>query len=642
MLGSKARQRPGAGVVALVLAVAGCALSDPTAGLDADAQAMIRERQALSLGPEASLDPRVQPALEANELAGARNVATPGTRNPTADELPARSRAEADGQGEDDARIPLEVPAASAEASFDLEELLAYAIENAPEYRFAKETLFLAALDLIIERHLWGPRFFNTVSAGISGTPEDGDFDQVASIVNELGVTRRLPYGGSVSVAAVVDYVDLLRRASTTTTAGETQSASIDLGFNLPLLRGAGVAARANLIQTERDLVYAVRSFERFRREFLFDLSQTYFDLLRQQGRIENLERQLGGIEALAARFNALAEAGQEPAFEAERAEQEVLFGRSNLLNARETYVSALDALKLRIGFEVRRPLAIEPGRIAVPEPELDMAEAVATGLDYRLDLQTVRDRVNDARRGVRVARNATLPDLDLDASVRFNTDEDRDKAGVDFELEDSSYAAGLTLDLPLDRRIEKAGVRSALINLERRARAFRVERDRVALQVRDSVREIEQANFNLRLQQRNVEVAERRLIGVKLRERSLGPRDTIEAQEDLLDARNARDNALAGVQTSILQFLLDTGQLRVAPDGRWLPPARLLPPAPPPDASRDAPGNSPATPRQTDPGDPANPDPAADNAVNATPGSGVTWPRGAKRPTALRTEPSS
>ena len=48
-------------------------------------------------------------------------------------------------------------------------------------------------------------------------------------------------------------------------------------------------------------------------------------------------------------------------------------------------------------------------------------------------------------------------------------------------------------------------------------------------------------------------------------------------AQDDLLDARNRRDDALRDLRVSVLQFLLDTGRLRVSPQGRWLAPGRAV-----------------------------------------------------------------
>jgi hypothetical protein len=75
------------------------------------------------------------------------------------------------------------------------------------------------------------------------------------------------------------------------------------------------------------------------------------------------------------------------------------------------------------------------------------------------------------------------------------------------------------------------------------------------------------------------VELARRRTQGGRLREQSLGPREVIEAQEDLLEALDRRDQAASDLRQSVLQYLLQTGQMRVGPDGQWRAPAGLVPP---------------------------------------------------------------
>lgn len=551
------------------LVLAGCYGS--VEQLDQRVAEMIVERQRLALGQEGVSDASV--AAPGNSSSNAIYDEKPATNNPSADKLPAKpavdtsldsvlKQAEVSGE-----RIELDLPA-----------LLAYSIEHAPEYRSEKERLFLTTLSLIIERHLWGPRFFNTLSAGVSGTPESGDYDTAFGIVNDFTVTQRLPYGGTASVSALVNYTNLLQRASTTTTADELQSSSVNASINLPLLRGAGMVAREDLIQAERDLIYAVRDFERFRREFFVDISNTYFGLLRQQSRIENQQLQIEGLERLAAEQARLLEAGRIPGFEAADAEAQVLFGQSNLASVLDDYASALDSLKLRIGMPVAQPLAILPAEIVVPRPALDPAESIKIGQSVRLDLQTSADQVDDARRSVKVARNQLKGDLDLNATVDLNSDSDRDIDGLDLELRDSDYSVGLAYSAPLDRKIEFAQYRSSLVNLERAERDYRVTRDLVALDIRDASREIERATLTLALQTRNVELAERRVENVKILRRrgEVPPRRLIEAEQDLLDARNRRDQAQADLQTSVLNYLLQTGQMRVDAQGRWLAPGGL------------------------------------------------------------------
>ncbi|MEO1235951.1 MAG: TolC family protein [Planctomycetota bacterium] len=577
----------------LWLALSACS-SDPTADrlgrLDVEAQRIIALQQQRTLGPLAAVEPPERTFL-LNEDPDGRAVddaydREPPTANPPAAELDVSARPPAG---------TLSPPALLDDGTrpdtlrFDLEALLAYAIAHSPEYQLEREALFLQTLSLIIERHEWGPRFFSVVSGSITGDPEFGDTDTALSLIGSVGVSQRLPYGGTVSAAALVDYVTLLRESAASAGTDDTTNVDLELSLDLPLLRGAGRTAVTveAAVQAERDLIYAVRDFERFRREFFVDLATTYFNLVTAQRQLANRELQLRNLESLAEQFIALAEAGRVPFFQAERAEQRALTVRSLLVNQQENYVSNLDALKLTIGVETTRPVEILPVEIDVPELVLDVDAAVATAQQLRLDLQTERDLVGDARRGVLIARNQLLPDLDLQADTSIDTSDDF--GIIDFQPGDDDFSVSLALGLPLDRKIEYADYRAALIGLEQQNRGFLVERDRVALQVRNTARGIDQSRFQLQLQDRAVEINERRAIQVEIDQRNLGTREVIDAQEDLLDARDDRDEAIADLRISILQFLLASGQMRVGPGGQWLAPGTLRPADdtyPPPDPS--------------------------------------------------------
>ncbi|MEM1212413.1 MAG: TolC family protein [Planctomycetota bacterium] len=548
--------------------------------LDQHAADLIEERSRLTLGqPSEPLD-RIVPPSERVAPGDAAYRYSPPTNNPPADQLPATTappetrNAYAQTQRDTDA-IAADQPGPPLQ--LDLSAILAQAIATAPDYRSARESLLLTTLSLIVERRDWGPRFFDTLSTTLVGDPEDGSYEQALTLVNEFGVTQRLPSGGSVSASALVNYTTLLRE-NALSGEDEDQSASLRFGFNLPLLRDAGVIAREDLIQAERDLVYQVRTFERFRRSFFVDIANTYFDLLRRQRELDNRRRQLESLQRLADRFNALAEAGREPLFEAERSEQQVLFEQSNLVNAVEDYESRLDSFKLTLGIPTTRDIVILASDFEVPEPTLNPVQAVQTARQLRLDLQTRQDRIDDAARAIANARNQLQADLDLSGSLTVPTDSDDNTPGFDLDVPDTNYSIGATLSLPLDRLDETAALRRSLINYERVRRDTRVFSDRVALNVRSAIRNIRQARFDLDLQDRNIQLAERRVLGVRLRERTLGPRDVIEAQADLLEARLRRDTAVANLQQSVLDYLLETGQMRVAPDGSWQAPIRLQP----------------------------------------------------------------
>lgn len=565
--------------------VVACSTDSRMDRLDEQVNRMIQERQNMTLGPNAPKDDKPLAGYTLDYSQDGKPLPevyepSPATVNPQRDQLPA-TLAQPEPAEDDPTAIRMPISQAESQAKapdvlvLDLEKSLGIAISQSRDYLTQRETLYLAALSVLAEEHLWGPRFFSNISALASGTPEDGEHDQALRLIGEFGVTQRLPYGGSVSATALVNFIQLLKDTSNGSVEG--QDAALVLSARLPLLRGAGQAARENRIQVSRNLIYATRRFERFRREFLLDISTRYFDLLQSQAQIANLQRQVNNLEWLSDRIQAMANAGRQPYFEVQRAQQQVLFARNNLLNAQENYSSSLDSLKIQIGVDTTQPILVTPSEVMIPEPALEVTRATQVAWDLRLDLQTSYDQVLDSRRRVAVAKNGLLPDLDLVGSMNLRTDPTDQYAGLNLDPSRSSYTAGAVLGIPLDRKLEEINVRRSLVDLERSKRAYSLLRDRVAQQVRQSVRQISQAKFTLRIQNHNISMAQKRLEGVVLRLAKLAPRDFTDAESDLLVARNLRDRALRDLRVSILQYLLDTGQMRVSGQGLWLPPANMV-----------------------------------------------------------------
>ena len=565
------------GAAIWVACAAGCTRDRMLARIDTQVDTLIREEQRQALGARAQTDSAAVPdtTQQVNGYTDAIVRTELPTPNPSASKLPVERREPAPVDENQPPRM-LDHDAPSALA-LNLQGVLAFAIEHSREYRNEKEGLFLAAIGVLVERHMYSPRFFNTTTVEFSGTPERGDHDQVFDIINDLGVTQRLPYGGTITATATVNFVEMLRTTSDATAEGDRQSGELALTTSIPLLRGAGYVSREPLIQAERELIYAAREFERFRRSFFVNIATDYFDLVQQQSRIHNADRQYRSLLNLASRFEALADAGRQAYFEAEEAQQRALQARSDLVAAKEQYASSLDFFKVRLGVTPQQVLAVEQSEVVIPEPDLVMMTAVARSHEYRLDLQTQSDRVDDGRRGVANAQNALLPDADFNVTANLPTTSQKKHAGFDLNAGEGSYTAGVTLGAPLDRRIERLQLRSTMIDLERLHRSYTLLRDQITQSVRRAVRRIERARFDLHLQTRRVEFAKRQLTGAKLRERSQGINRVIDAEDALTNAENERDRALRDLRVNILQYLLETGQMRITTQGRWLPPAKLM-----------------------------------------------------------------
>lgn len=450
-----------------------------------------------------------------------------------------------------------------------LAEAFRIAQKSGREYLNQEEDYILAAIRLLIERHQWEPRFFNDTNAAVAGSGNDGDFQSAVNVINDLKVTKRLPYGGQAEAAWIWTATENLRDQA----GGRyRQSSSLVFDAQIPLLRGAGLVAQESLIQAERDLVYQARAFEEFRRQYLVSIAKDYFGLLQSQAQIANQKRRLASLRQIEASVKAKVVAGRAKQFDAGIAENDVLSSVSSLAGARDSYIAQLDAFKIRLGVPVERPLAIKNLIFELAEPDITLVEATRRALDYRLDLQNQRDRLDDSRRSVKNARNNLLPDLNLTGAVTVPTNPTSREGGLVFSPGDTNYAAGVTFGLPLDRETERLQLRSAQLGLSQQERSFSQFEDSLILDVRSKVRAIDLARFQLRLAEKQVQINKLREIQQSILADKTTSQERVDSTNALLDAQNSRDSAQTSLRTAVLDYLLSTGQMRVGRDGMILP----------------------------------------------------------------------
>jgi len=386
--------------------------------------------------------------------------------------------------------------------------------------------------------------------------------------INTIGVRQQLPYGGEVVASSLVTFINALNEQ---TADGETASAAITA--SIPILRGAGMVNLEALIQSERSLIYEIRRFEEFRRSFAVDIATRYLRLLSTQQSIANRRINYATNADLTERTQALYAAGRINFLQVQRSLQQQLQVESSLINVQQNYQNQLDDFKIVLGMPVDEDLQIVPIEMTVTGPDIERIDAAALALQYRLDLQSSRDRIEDAQRNVQVAENGLLPDLNFTARTSVG-DRPNVNAIKNFDARSLSYAAGVRLDWPLDRVAERNDYRRSLIDLERATRTFTLARDNVVADVRSDVRGINSAQITLEIQRRGIELAQRRLDFANellIQGRSTDSRDVTDAQSSLLSAQDAYEQARADLQIQILQFLRDTGTLRVDPEAGTL-----------------------------------------------------------------------
>ncbi|AQT69423.1 type I secretion outer membrane protein, TolC family [Anaerohalosphaera lusitana] len=437
-------------------------------------------------------------------------------------------------------------------------------------YQTQKESLYLSALDLTLTRYQYATQWFGTVDAFYENTPAD----ESTTIESSGGVRRDFLLGDGILIGTslTADWFRYLT-GDPQTSLGSVLSASLAA----PLIgNGAGRIARENLTQAERNVLYNIRSFNRFRKDFVVSVISEYYRVLLQKNRVEIQQASYQRLVDSTNQLRMEVEVGQRPAYDLAEAEQRLLSAEQNVVSAVQNYEQALDNFKITLALPTDVDVELDPDEltalqdIGVSEPEYSAEEAIKTAQELRLDLSNVRDRLDDSERKLILAADGLVTQVDLVASADVDSTPDTEITRLRFH--DGAYSAGITANLPLDRRAERNDYREALINVQRQQRDYDEEVDRVKLQVRDAYRELVQTAESYRIQKMGLELAEKRVQVEKLSlQYGRGTvRLLLDSEDALVQAQDDVLNALVDHMIAKLSFFRDVGILRVKPDGMW------------------------------------------------------------------------
>jgi outer membrane protein TolC len=341
-----------------------------------------------------------------------------------------------------------------------------------------------------------------------------------------------------------------------------------------PVLRGFNrEVVTEPLVQAERDLLYQVRAFERFRQTFAVRVVTEFYRVLQERDRVTNEYRNWQDLVQDTARVADLAEAGILATLELDQSRQQELQAKDRYFAAVQRYESALDGFKITLSIPVDEAVGLDPGeleKLAAQEVralESPLADAVAVALDLRLDVLNARGEVEDTERRIRVVADSLRTQLDLNASASLAS---KDTRPLKFNGDEVSYGLGFTLDLPLDRKAERNDYVAALIAHESQKRERSLLEDNVRLTVRDAHRALDRETVTYGIQKASVALAEERVESTSLLRQAgrAETRDVLESLSALIEARNALTASLVNYTIARLEFFRDTGALKVSGDG--------------------------------------------------------------------------
>jgi outer membrane protein TolC len=464
-----------------------------------------------------------------------------------------------------DIQIAKEVPVSGL---ITLPQAIALATAHNREYQTQREELYIRALDLKLTRHQFEQQYFGGFSGGYSADRDN----EVIGFEANYGFNRLLAQGTQISTKIALAWAEVL-----TGDLRSGVSSILSATITQPLLRGSDRdIVLENLTQAERDILYQVRSFNRYRQTFIVSVISQYYMVLLKWDAMQNAQNNSNTLAWICDQVEKLANAGRVPLLELERISQDRLQAMDDYIRAEKEYQQALDEFKITLSLPTTTDLQLDTNELAnlkksqLTEPDFSQAEAINTALLRRLDLVNSADAVVDAQRKVTVAADSLRAELNLVGSANARTARRADRQTLDWSRED--YSLGLELDLPLDRVPEQHVYRKALLTLNKSQRDYEQYLDIVKLQIRNAYRDLSEAAQRYSLQTEGLKLAEKRYNDTMLllRYGRASSRRVLDAQDDLVNAQNVSTQALVDYAIATLNFYSDSGVLQVRPDGMW------------------------------------------------------------------------
>ncbi len=220
------------------------------------------------------------------------------------------------------------------------------ALLHSRDYQTQFELVYLNALGLTSNEFDFALQWFGGPGTQFTSTGDDLGGNRLLQTNHRLGFGRRLAGGGQIATSILNSFFWDFGTNSVQGSGGQ-----IVTTFTQPLLRGAFRHVRLEtLTQAERDLLYQVRDFARFRRRFYFDITSEYLSLLTQVQSIRNAQANLESLRQNLIEHQVMLSLKMVAQIQVDQVFQDYQSGRAALLNAEQQLATSLDQFRFQLG----------------------------------------------------------------------------------------------------------------------------------------------------------------------------------------------------------------------------------------------------------------------------------------------------
>jgi len=465
----------------------------------------------------------------------------------------------------------------TTEKSMSLDECIIGALKNNLGLRVEVMNPQLADISVDLAGEIFYPRLNFGYNRQKTNTPSFSWIDaaeQVEEQYNDYSaqIQQLIPTGGAFEISLFSYSVDTSRRFQT---INPRYGSQVLFAFMQPLLRNFGfkvtsrqiIIARHNAEISESNLRQAIL-------DTVYNVEEAYWNLVYS---IENLKVRQQSLELardLLAKNTREVEIGMMAPIEVLSAQAEVARREADILQEEALIRSSEDRLKtiLHLAAEEEIDLfRISPAdRPSYEKREVSLEEALATGLQYRPDLQASQVEIESRDLDLSVVKNQLLPRLDFQASywspgisgdrILYLDDDPLTEVivgtlpgGASKALKDAfnfkyrNWSVGLTLSIPVNSVFSRAQYAQAKVRKAQAELNLENLKQQAFLEIRDAVRKVQTDHKRVHAYRVARELAEQTLEAEqkKLKAGLTTNYQVLLLQRDLADARSQELRAL-------------------------------------------------------------------------------------------------
>jgi outer membrane protein len=470
--------------------------------------------------------------------------------------------------------------------TLSLDDAVRLALMNNTDIRIDEEQVETARNALERALGFFDPTLQGSFNSTRQATPEYTQLEGGPPTLNQLNQNTQVGMAQNLETGANIQASFTSSKSTSNSTFFFFSPAFftyLSFTFTQPLLKGAGLFVnRAPIVIGQRGVSQARATFEAEVNDLLLQVVGDYWSVIQAR---ESLVVQQESLDAARKSYDhdkhAL-ELGALPPLDIYRSQSQVASRRLSVIQAEYALKRQENQLRRDLAADVDPNIrALDLDLTEKPDPNeplmaIEIPAALDKALNYRPELESLRQQLASDEINLRVAHNGLEPSLSLQggyttsglnsilSSGNFEAGSYGSAISQMFGFGFPTYAMGVTLSYPFRNRQAQAELGDALSSKRRDLYSERRLREQITLEVTNAVHQLEESKLSMEAAKVALDYAQR-TVEAEQHKYELGAETVffvLEAQTERTQAQQNLLQAEVGYQNATAQVEHDTGGL--------------------------------------------------------------------------------